>query len=492
MDTAGALSLVNSLYNTLTDRLDEVRSMNDYYRGKHPLRYASEKWREFHANRYAGFSDNWCAPVADAPAERQRLEGVYATEGGDSAEEKELWRDWLRNEGEAQSSQGLLQSVIARRSFAFVWGDPEDDSPLLTWESPSQVVVGYDPERPNRRVAALKVWLEDNWENATLYTAEAVWKFRRRAPQTTQAGGRLYVVQQYRSGVTSATAWEPREVRDEVWPLPNPLGAVPIVEFPNRPMLGGEPISDIAGTKAMQDAINLLWSYLFSSADHASHPARVVMGAEPPKIPVLDGNGQIVGSRPAEMRDLEQGRFLWLTGKDAKVDQWDAAKLDVFTSVIENAVGHIAAQTRTPPHYLVANKGLANLSGDALTAAETGLVKKVEAQQLYFSGAMREVFRLMSLVRGRTELAEQMRSATVRWRDPAMQSESQIVDALQKRHGMGYPLRYLLELEGHSGPEIDRIMSMVDDERRDPFFRDLEDNALPDGFNPDDAATAGV
>src|SRR5690606_38901627 len=81
------------------------------------------------------------------------------------------------------------------------------------------------------------------------------------------------------------SGWRPREGASPN-PMPNPLGTVPVVEFPNRPMLGAEPLSHIAGTISMQDAINLLWAYLFSAADFASMPARVVMGQEPPKLPI--------------------------------------------------------------------------------------------------------------------------------------------------------------------------------------------------------------
>src|SRR5690606_1675089 len=121
----------------------------------------------------------------------------------------------------------------------------------------------------------------------------------------------------------------------------------------NRPRLKGEPVSEIAGVMPMQDAINLLWAYLFLAADYASMDARVMMSADPPKIPILDSEGKPIGSRPVDMADLREKRLLNITGDNARIDSWSAAKLDIFTDTIEIAVGHIAAQTRTPPHYLV-------------------------------------------------------------------------------------------------------------------------------------------
>lgn len=461
------LGLVGKLYDELQKRRPDVDTLNGYYRGKQPLRFASEKWKAFHSERYAGFSDNWCAPVADAPAERQHLNGVRVSEPTVkmSTEEKTLWSDWLRNEGDQQLSQGLLQSGIASRSFALVYPGV-DGNPGLSWESPSQVIVSYDPERRGHRRAALKTWVDDAQEFAVLYTPESVYRFQRNAPRVSSG---LILTSSGGGGATTGGRWS------HVSTDRNSLKIVPIVEFPNRPMLNGEPLSDIRGTKSMQDAINLLWAYLFGAADHASFPARVIMGQEPPKVPTLDEKGQQVGERTVDMRELERGRFLWLTGQNTSIGQWDSAKLDVFTSVIEIAIGHIAAQTRTPPHYLSANKGLSNLSGDALKAAETGLVKKVEEQQLYYSAAIREVFRLMAVLRGMTGIADEMRTATVQWSNAEMRSDSQRADALVKKKQIGYPMRYLLELDGLSPVEIDRVMGMRDDEQaQDPLMAATE------------------
>ena len=38
---------------------------------------------------------------------------------------------------------------------------------------------------------------------------------------------------------TSSVRWTRLEVPDEPWPLPNPLGVVPVVPLPNRPRLSG-------------------------------------------------------------------------------------------------------------------------------------------------------------------------------------------------------------------------------------------------------------
>jgi len=196
---------------------------------------------------------------------------------------------------------------------------------------------------------------------------------------------------------------------------------------------------------------------------------------------VLDASGKHIGDAPVTMKELNESRFAVFNGgpgTDAKIDSWPAAKLDVFTDVIEIAVGHIAAQTRTPPHYLVSNKGLSNLAADALKAAEIGLVKKTQEFQKFATPAIREVFRLMALVKNDSAQAEKVRLATIAWQNPEMRSEAQMSDALVKKKTIGYPRRYLFELDGIAPTEIDRITDMIKDEEaeaRAAAIREAED-----------------
>jgi hypothetical protein len=483
-----ALAQTQSLYEQIAGRRSAVCLADDYYRGKQKLRFASAKWSEYHAARYQEFCDNWCGPVANSPNERLRVDGFRLDDDPAISDvEKGLWRDWQASDMEAQSSQGFLAGIITGRSYVMVWGTP-DGEPIATWERADQVTVAYDVEQPGRQVAALKTWHDGSLEFATLYTDDQVWKWQRPylerkslgAPSPTSEAffrtpGGLIVPSLDNSG------WEPRQAADDnAWPLPNPLGVVPIVEMPNRPMLGGEPLSDIAGTMAMQDAINLLWAYLFTAADFASMPARVVMGQEPPKIPILDDTGQKVGERAVDLKKLAEDRILWLTGENSKIGQWDAAKLDVFTQTIETAVSHIAAQTRTPPHYLILGKGLVNVSADGIQAAETGLVKKVGEMQLFLSPPTRGVFQRFALVRDDQALAKQARFGVVKWKDAENHSEAQLVDALVKLQTIGFPFGWLAERYGLAPTEVERVMAMRETEKaNDPLTALVQQGGPP-------------
>jgi hypothetical protein len=381
-----------------------------------------------------------------------------------------------------------LTSFNTKRSYVLVWGDEAE----ITWEHPANVEIEYDWMNPRKRKAALKTWVDETHEYATLYTATELWKWRRN--RTAQAQ-KQHPQSWQMTGKSGSGAWEAREVPGEPWPLPNPMLEVPIVEIPNRPMLRGEPVSEIAGVIPMQNAINLLWAYLFFAADYASMPARVLLGAKPPMRQILDGDGKLVGEEPVTMKELNEQRFAVFSGEHAKVAEWSPANLSVFTEVIDRAVGHIAAQTRTPPTYLVTKTGMSNVNAEGLKASEIGLVKKVLEFQTFATPAVREVFRLVALARGDNALAQEVRLASVVWMNPEIRSQAQMADALLKKRQMGYPLEYLMEIDGLDPYDIQRVLKMREDELEDPqiaaAMRGMNGSSGGDGSVQDSAGDSG-
>lgn len=461
MDVLEAKALTERIYLRLNNRRPEIENLEKYFRGEQPLNYATQAWKEANAAQYAGFSDNWSAPVVNAESERIDYTGMSFASGKDAG--NLLHEHWLRNEMDMQSSQGFVTTLTTGRSFVIVWGD-RDNTPIVTWEHPSNVEIEYDWENPRLRRAALKTWVDEKREYATLYTKDEVWKWER--PRQSAQNERESQAEQSKTGYASDGGWQARVSQgDDTWPLKNPLGVVPVVEVQNRPTLMGDPVSEIRGVMPMQDSINLLWAYLFLAADYASMDARVILGGEPPKIPVLDAEGKVIGTRPVDMKDLREKRLINITnsskdGDPPRIDSWSAAKLDIFTDTIDIAVGHIASQTRTPPTYLVSKTGMSNVNGEGLKASEIGLNKKVLEFWTYAGPAIREVNRLIALVIGDDKLAAETQLARVNHLNPEIRSEAQLADMLVKMSSIGFPFEYLMELYGIGPIDIPRILDM--------------------------------
>lgn len=451
-DAAAAVAKLNRLARELAEREKLVKKRLDYFAGNHPLKYASPEFQDYFGSRFKGFNDNWVTPVINAPTERMNLLGIRLDDEKRGVD-ADLERVMRANDADRGSSESFVIALAAGRAFATVWADlDDDDTPIVTFERPDQAIIEYGDRR--QRVAAMRMWRDDRLEYATLDTGDFLWKYQRNAWSN---DGRLL------SGLvvpsTAVGGWEPRESRTEPWPLPNPLGVPSMVELANHSLLDPDnPMSDIDGVIAMQDAINLIWAYLMNALDYASLPQRVVTGAEIPKIPVLDENGQIVGHRPLELDTLIKERILWVPGQNAKIAEWSAAALDVFSAVIERAIEHIAAQTRTPPHYLIGK--IQNVAAEALTAAETGLVTKTRERITYLNPGVKEIYRLIALTQGNEAKAAAVRSGTLIWKDIQFRGLGQLVDALVKMSQIGFPFEWIAEQYGLTPPEVERVKKM--------------------------------
>lgn len=450
-----ALSLVQRLEDELMSRRPLIQRNSAYYRGIQPLAFASDQFRKFHGDRYKNFADNWVQVVSDAPVERMTVTGILPA--GMTEADKESWRIWQMNALDADSQLGFMGAVNSGRSFVLVWGNPDDpDTPEVSFEDASQCIIAYEPGSRRRRRAALKRWDDGSRSFATLYLPDSVWKFERPTLGASSKSSQMQGVDE------ELESWTLRESEMEPNPQPNPMNVVPMVELPNRPTLTEEPVSDITGVVSMQDAINLLWAQLFTASDYASFPQRIVLGAEVPEIPILDDNGQIVGSRPVDLERFAVDRVMFFTGDDVKVTEWTAANLEAYTKVMEVAVGHVAAQTRTPQHYLSGK--MTNISGDALLAAETGLIKRVEEKQIWCGQALREMYRLIALAQGDDTKARAIAGGRVLWADAESRSQSQLADALTKLRQIGFPFEFLALKYGLTPTEVADLLVMRDRE----------------------------
>jgi len=197
----------------------------------------------------------------------------------------------------------------------------------------------------------------------------------------------------------------------------------------------------------MQDAINALWAYLFTTADFAALPQRVLLGATLPKLPVLDKDGQPTGAmKPIDpdtwMKAAAARRMQAFEGPDAKIAQWDAADLEAFTKVIEFAVGHVAAQSRTPAHYFVTGK-IANISADGLTALGQAHIAKARERSVYLGSGIRELAVVNYLMRGDKAKADAARLGKVEWCEFETPSKAQTADYALKLRQSEFSFPYI-------------------------------------------------
>lgn len=431
-----ALEVVKALTPRLEEQGADAEKPLAYYRGEHNMAFATPEFQQAFGGLFKGWADNWCGVVVDSVAERLAVTGFKA--GGQREAHAATWDLWQRSGAAEDLDAAIVTALAGSRAAATIWYPAAEGGAVqIDFEHPSQMIVDYEPGSRRRRRYAMKQWADEDGTHATLYTVDQVWKFSR----------------------AKGEGWVPREIEGEPWPLPHDLGDVPVVELRNKPDLLGNATSEILQVIPKQDAVNLLWAHVMTASDAAALPQRVVLGVEAPKVPEVGEDGK-VSMRDAtreEVDRMRQRRMGFLPNKDARLGEWSAADLSGIVSTIEVLVRHIAAQSKTPPQYLLGQ--MANLSGDALSAAETGLVSKVLERQTDFgTGALREVMRLAHLANGDKANAAAIAGGSVVWKDAEHRTLGELVDALLKKQALGVPLEVLWAELGYDQTEIGEFL----------------------------------
>ncbi|MEW2635770.1 phage portal protein [Streptomyces sp. NPDC048389] len=423
-------------------RKNEARKWSNAYEGNRPLLFASPEFNAQAGELFKDFSDNWCATVPDATVERLMPLGFRLEDG---TIDQAAGKAWRTSECDVEVGLALLEALITGRSYALVW-KPDGVNTEITFEHAANAIVEYVPGRRRLRSAGLKAWRDGQWEFATLFTPDMVYRWQRR--------GRSH---EWTGRTVGLSRGEPSHIK-------NPLGAVPLVELPNRSRLHGKPRSELVTVLPLQDAVNTLWAHLMTASDYLALPARAVLGMDRPVREIVDPeSGEVVGEEDEPLDRFRSDRLLWLEKDTARIAEFSAADLGNYLRVIDAAVEHIASQTRTPATYLTGQ--LTNVSADALAASEAGLVAKVTERQRHFGASLREVMRLEALAAGETKRADSLALGTVVWRDPQFRSDSQYSDALVKLKSIGVPDEALWErIPGVTPDEIARWKRMRDDQ----------------------------
>lgn len=402
-----------------------LRKCEDYYCGNHRMTYTTAQFRETFGALFSAFADNWCDLVVDASAERLRVEGFRF---GDTPADDAAWEIWQRNGLDAESDMAHTEAIKLGCTYALI-GPDDGGLASIQLEPPDRAIVALDPAQGRRRLAGLRYWT-DEWGAGHCV---------------------LYLPTEY--------VWWRREDENAQW-LPDAgsgshqLGVVPLVPLPNAPTLSNRlGRSDILRVMPLQDAVNKLCGDMIVASEFAAFPQRWATGIEIPKNPVT--------GEQMNPRELMEAQFLSGAQRVHAVEQPDArfgnfavSDLGIYVRAIEMLIQHVAAQTRTPPHYLLGSSGTFP-SGESLKATETGLVAKVRRKQLSFGEGWEETMRLAFAVEGDGSKAEEIDVETI-WANPESRIVGETVDAAVKLGSLGVPRPALWEYVGASPQQIAR------------------------------------
>lgn len=231
----------------------------------------------------------------------------------------------------------------------------------------------------------------------------------------------------------------------------------PVTRFTAAVDLEGRTVGVIEPMIPLQNRINQTIFDLLVVQSFASFKVRTISGMAPPiKMRPIDAQGNEVlnpyqneelivdwepvldpatGRAIPDEVNLNARRIFWAADEDTRFGQLDETPLDGFIASIGTAFQHMAALSQTPPHHLLGQ--VANLSAEALHAAESALSRKIEEFKSSFGESWERVFRIAAEIGGYGEPDNY--SGEVVWRDIGFHSIAQSADALVKLRELGIP-----------------------------------------------------
>jgi hypothetical protein len=163
----------------------------------------------------------------------------------------------------------------------------------------------------------------------------------------------------------------------------------------------------------------------------------------------------------ADAGDLrnDAGQNWWIPagdgqGQAASVGQFEPAALSGYLDAMDKIASAIAIITRTPKHYFMTTG--ANISGEALLAMESPLVKKAKSRQKILSAAWQDIAQFMLQLDGYTVDAQDI---TVTWDRPEAVQPFTEAQTRQLAINSGIPLTTQLMREGWTEAEIQTLIA---------------------------------
>ena len=156
---------------------------------------------------------------------------------------------------------------------------------------------------------------------------------------------------------------DPARGADEPWPLPNPLGVVPVVPLPNRPRLSGRSWSvrrprtprwsEIAAVMSNQDAINKYRADALVASEFAAFRQRWAIGIDIPVDPETGARHRALQARRGPAVDVPASRP---RGPQPVLPAGGRVRghgPEPYKLMIETEVGHISSISRIPYHFFL-------------------------------------------------------------------------------------------------------------------------------------------
>jgi hypothetical protein len=272
-----------------------------------------------------------------------------------------LWQWWNHNRMDALHKVVEKATAVDGDSYVLVEWDSERGEPRFyhekAYDGSEGVKATYGTSTRREIAFASKRWREidpttgKSWRRLNIYTPTEIYK--------------------YRTDGASEYGWAAYQEDGEVWPLPWPLGVVPIVPFRHDDDGGNWGRSELEDLLAPQNALNKAVLDLVEGADKTAHQIITLTGGK------------------AGGLTINPGQILWHERPDASFSYIPSGDIEKLIRLKNDFIVTIAQLGQVPLSYFQITGQVA--SAETQQADDTGLVSKAEDMSVSYGNAWEDV-----------------------------------------------------------------------------------------------------
>lgn len=421
-------------FNTISNKRAGLDNLFNYMDGPQPLKYSTTKLQELFNDINAHFEMNWCSVVVDATLDRIQLEGFRVTNDEAATQKLQAVFDKLHLDLEADDAHKA--SLATSQAYIIVW--KEEGETAIYYNDPRLCHVFYEDSSPKKKRFAAK-WFNRSGggQEITLYYTDRIEHWTSQKQKVQKA---------------SAFVLESSEG--------NTFGVIPVFDLKSE--------GEIFKVLTIQDAVNKLFDDMMVAGEFSAVLQKYVISQSDPGM--LKNAANAVWWIPAGDGQGQQG----------SAGYFPPTELSNFSNEIDKLANAIAIITRTPKHYFL-NTG-ANISGEALLAMESPLVKKAGKRQKKFGAQWQDIAAFIAQLEGVKVTADQIKPMWKRAESIQPLTEMQTVQA---GTNAGVDIETMLRHEGWDDKEIDAMnkRKQANLKKRVNSVRVPVDTNNPDGQN---------
>lgn len=409
---------------TVTKQAADYARPRMYYRGRQPLAFAGEKFREAFGKHFRAFAENNCPRIIATVKDRLIVDGFQSVgENASPSIDTAMVEIWRRNRMKVRAKQVHQDALIEGDAYVIAWPDSNGQA-ILYPNRAEMIAVLYDDEQPGWIVQAAKVWEgRDKRVRVNLFYPDRIEKYVSQQARTAGAGS------------MNPDSFVPAQVDGEEWPLPNPYDKVPVFHFANRASIGEKGVSELEEAMPLTDALNKTNADTVIAEEFYAIRQRWATGIEDPAS--FQGKPKPGGVWAVESNDVKFGEF-------------NASDIEQYVTVGDMWRKSIARVTRTPDHHF---SGGTAPSGESLKMLEAPLLAKVVDAQDSWGMVWGDVMRFTLRIEG----AENPLEVETIWRDTTPRNDKEAVEIATEKRGLGVSENQSLRELGYTADDIERM-----------------------------------